>query len=194
MKPTVLDPWKLSQIQPKPGYAKLDRGEIAGLVRHLFREWYGNAKAEADALNAGMCLHWTHCTCCVLRLCGYRAILQAGSMNWPINRNAPPPAATHFSYEWEPNDFDSAFRIAQGALPEVHVWTALPDREEIVDFSTGFFKEVASERHNLQWEDADPPAFLWCNARALPEGVRYRPNIDAIKFVCEFLNIQPIPK
>lgn len=193
MKPTIFDPWQLSQIKPNPRYANATRDEIAGYVRALFKLWYSGARAEADEMNAGLCLHWTHCACCVLRQSGYRAILQAGSMNWPINRNAPEPQPTHFSYEWEPDNFDSALRIAQGALPECHVWAALPDRNEIVDFSTGFFKGVASKRHGLTWLDADPPEYLWCPANALPEGVRYRPSLQAIRFVCEFLNLEPIP-
>lgn len=190
-KPTILDPWELAKIAPKPGYARLTRDEIAAQVRYLFREWYGKTKAEGP--NAGMCLHWTHCACCVLRLCGYRAILQAGSMNWPINVNAPPPAATHFSYEWQPEHPASVFNILQGGMPEYHCWVAIPERQEIADFATGYFKEVAIERHGLTWVDADPPSYLWCNANALPEGVRYRPSLPAIRFVLEFLTREPIP-
>ncbi len=102
---------------------------------------------------------------------------------------ADPPKAqddgkrpTHFSYEWSPWREESQAALKLGLLPEIHVWVGLPDRNEIVDFSTKFFREQAAVE-GLDWRTAPPPDFLWCAPADLPAGVVYTPNLDAIAFI-----------
>ena len=63
-----------------------------------YRQWYAN---QADV--GGRCLYWSLTLMGVLLQRGYRALIQAGSMSWPI---VPPGeddgSPTHFSYEWSP--------------------------------------------------------------------------------------------
>lgn len=178
-----LDPWNLDALKPDPrcSWARGNHGQINAYVRELFALWYPDTEDE------GACLHWAHAGCCILRLCGYRAILNAGSMNWPINIGAPEPIPTHFSYEWHPQDAPSVAAVAAGNMPEIHIWCALPDTNEIVDFSTGSFRKLATERHGLTWNAPDPPPYLWAKANHLPRGVYYRPDIGAIRFVLQRL-------
>jgi hypothetical protein len=60
---------------------------------------------------------------------GYRALIQAGSMSWPIVSPGQDDgkAATHFSYEWSPWREESQVALKLGLLPEIHVWVGLPD-------------------------------------------------------------------
>jgi hypothetical protein len=63
-----------------------------------YRQWYAN-----QAEYGGRCLYWSLTLMGVLLQNGYRALIQAGSMSWPI---VPPgqddgKSPTHFSYECE---------------------------------------------------------------------------------------------
>lgn len=180
----IIDPWRLDLIRPNPRAvaARGDRFLVASWVFDLFNRWYPEGWSDN-----GACLHWAHAGCCVLRVCGYRAIFQAGSASWPIQIDQG-DNPTHFSYMWDPSDSLSAERIAQGALPEVHCWCALPERGEIVDFSTGSLKRICEGRHGLKWELEDPPPFLWATAEQMPERWIYRAHYAAIKHVCEWVN------
>ena len=160
----------------------MNKAQLSDFIRFSYRSNYGD-----DRSNGGTCLYWCYVTCVALRVAGYRALLQAGTMDWLINRTPGPDDPTHFTYQWDPQSQLSQERMEAGALPEVHCWVAVPDLNWIIDFSTGGFKRLAMQRHKLKWTEADPPEFLWCHCRELPQGVRYAPNYDAIKYVLEFL-------
>ena len=152
--------------------------EIYRAVSNRYRQWYAGQAED------GRCLYWSLALMGVLLQRGYRALIQAGSMSWPI---VPPDqddgkASTHFSYEWSPWREESQAALKLGLLPEIHVWVGLPDQNELVDFSTkGFPQQAAKE--GLVWRTPRPPDFLWCGPSDLPEGVIYRPNMDAIGFI-----------
>jgi len=152
--------------------------EIYRAVSNRYRQWYAGQAED------GRCLYWSLALMGVLLQRGYRALIQAGSMSWPI---VPPDqddgkASTHFSYEWSPWREESQAALKLGLLPEIHVWVGLPDQNELVDFSTkGFPQQAAKE--GLVWRTPRPPDFLWCGPSDLPEGVIYRPNMEAIGFI-----------
>lgn len=182
MQNSIIDPWHLSEIELSPlcVHHRNNRGQVAAWVRNAFDQFF------ADDEERGACLYWTWAGCQILRRCGYRAILQAGSASWPIQEdqgNNP----THFSYMWQPNHPDSAPLVAAGALPECHVWIGLPDEGEIVDFSTGSLRQICERKHGLKWELPDPPSYIWCKPHKLPDEWIYRPHMSAIRYVLEML-------
>lgn len=128
----------------------------------------------------GLCLYYAHHTAAVLWRHRYRAVIQAGSLQWPRLRPEDDDGvvATHFAYEWSPTTPESAMSVALGNLPEVHVWVGLVDRQEIVDFTTRHLR-ASSLALGLEWTAAAPPDYLWCSAQDTPERVVYRPNRDA---------------
>ena len=134
----------------------------------------------------GLCLYYARETVAVLRHNGIKAVLQAGSMQWPIVKPEDDDGVsnTHFAYMWEPDHPLSILATKFGALPEIHVWVGLPETQEVVDFSTRYFKEAAEER-GLKWRTEDPPQYLW--AHELPNWVRYVPNRDATIFAMKLL-------
>jgi hypothetical protein len=71
-----------------------------------------------------------------------------------------------------------------GLLPEIHVWVGLPDQNELLDFATKFLPEQAANE-GLAWRTSHPPNFLWCGPSELPEGVLYKPVLDAIGFILD---------
>lgn len=156
----------------------LDKPAIYQEAKALFIDWYGQDIAEQ-----GACLYWTQCAMKTLDAHGERVLLQAGDMLWPcaIDRGNN---GTHFGYEWTPDNPFSVEQMCNGNLPEVHIWCALPDRNEIVDFSTAGFKTLVKERHGLPWEMPDPPLYLW---GIPPQNVLYRANLEAIRFVWQFI-------
>jgi hypothetical protein len=159
-------------------------------ARDLFNEWYGegagrDAKAFSDQ---GACMYWAHCGMNILIRHGYRAVLQAGTMMWQVKEQSA-AGDTHFGYEWSPHEKFSQEQLALGNLPEMHMWIALPDRNEIVDFSTGSLKKICEERHGLKWEMPDPPQFVWCQPEELRQYglIAYWPNLHAIGFAWNFI-------
>ncbi len=146
-----------------------------------YRQWYAN-----QAEYGGRCLNWSLTLMGVLLQNGYRALIQAGSMSWPIvplgQDDGKSP--THFSYEWSPWREESQAALTLGLLPEIHVWVGLPDQNELLDFATKFLPEQAA-KEGLIWRTPAPPDFLWCGPSELPEGVLYKPNLNAIGFILD---------
>jgi hypothetical protein len=138
--------------------------------------------------HAGQCLFYAHNTATVLCRHRYRAVIQAGSLQWPRVRHEEDDGRidTHFAYMWSPGAHDSAVSVALGNLPEMHVWVGLLDSQEIVDFTTRHLRAAAAAR-GLLWTAADPPPYLWCPANDLPDWVVYRPDRDASIYACTIL-------
>jgi hypothetical protein len=155
--------------------------EIYQATSTRYRQWYADEKEYG-----GRCLYWSLTLIGVLVQNGYRALIQAGNMSWPI---VPPgqddgKAPTHFSYEWSPWREESQAALKLGLLPEIHVWVGLPDQNELLDFATQFLPEQAAKK-GLAWRTAPPPDFLWCRPSDLPEGVLYEPDLNAIRFILD---------
>ncbi len=134
--------------------------------------------AEAKRTHRGLCLFWSLTALAVFHRLGIHAVPQAGTMVWTVLPDAKDDGTkdTAFGYEWSPDEPFSQEALAQGLLPEMHVWVGLPESQEIVDFSTGELKDVCENRHGIQWRTADPPAYVWGKP---PECALYRPIYDA---------------
>jgi len=128
----------------------------------------------------GLCLYYAKETIAVLARHGYKAIIQAGSLQWPCLRLEDDDGiiSTHFAYMWTPGDAASALSVALGNLPEIHCWVGLLEEQEIVDFSVRYLKKAA-DMHGVKWTAADPPPYLWCPVNKIPDDVRYTPNREA---------------
>jgi hypothetical protein len=126
----------------------------------------------------GQCLHYTHQTAKILTECGYKAVIQAGSLQWPRLRPEEDDGQvmTHFAYMWDFDSPESKLARACGQLPEMHIWVGLLDSQEIVDFSVRHLPMAALERE-LFWTAPVPPRALW--TRELPAGVVYTPCAEA---------------
>jgi len=160
-----------------------DKEMIYRAVSLQLNEWYGE-----ELKHKGACLYWMQLTLIALRRLGLRALPQAGTMHW---RFVPPEmddgkCAMWFGYEWSPENDLSKFAIQHGLVPEIHCWIGLPDTNEIVDFSTRYVQEQA-EREGYRWLAPVPPDYIWCQADQLPDGVFYKPEIDAINFTLRFI-------
>ena len=159
------------------------RQQVYAAVVRRYEEWYG-----PQHMQRGSCLYWTLTGLGILNSLGFRALLQAGSMSWPI---LPPDQddghqPTHFSYEWSPWRPESQAALQLGLLPEIHIWIGLPDQNELVDFSTKWFPQQAAQE-GLVWRTEPPPDFLWCGPSELPAGVIYQPALEAIQFALNFI-------
>jgi len=86
--------------------------------------------------------------------------------------------------EWSPWREESQAALKLGLLPEIHVWVGLPDQNELLDFTTKFLPEQAA-KEGLIWRTPPPQDFLWCGPVELPEGVIYKPDLDAIGFILD---------
>jgi hypothetical protein len=146
-------------------------------ARH--NDWYQHRHEQG-----GQCLYWSLTLMAVLLERGYRALIQAGSMSWPIvpRREDDGKIPTHFSYECSPWRAESQAALGLGLLPEIHVWVGLPDQNQLLDFSTKFLPKQAAQE-GLVWRTPPPPDFLWCSPSELPDGVIYKPTLDAIGFI-----------
>jgi hypothetical protein len=188
--PLLLDPCANSLRTKRPSFrrdfmssplSQQEKQRLYDKAKEKLIAWYGSGSA-----GQGACLYWTQVGLIELQQAGFRVVLQAGQMSWPMV--APElddgRIATHFSYMWSPDTEQSHAAIAAGKLPEMHTWVALPITGELVDFSTGLFPTLARDRCGAQWTAAPPPLFLWGRP---PDGVIYRPNRQATLYADRFL-------
>ena len=146
---------------------------------------------------------------------GVRAMLQAGSCQWPMltPEEDDGVSPTHFSYEWEGlRDERTSFFFRSGVLPELHVWLALTPRDErnppgliqqdtIIDPTTGTWPERA-RFGGYAWSTPKPPEFLWHTAKELDSlieekfvlGINYRAEMEACVVADKLASREIYPK
>ena len=129
-------------ISPPQGTRLDEKLEIYRATSTRYRQWYAD-----QAEHGGRCFYWSLTLMGVLLQQGYHALIQAGSLSWPI---VPPGqddghSPTHFSYEWSPWREESEAALKLGLLPEIHVWVGLPDQNELLDFTTKFLPDQAAK-------------------------------------------------
>ena len=122
-------------------------------------------------------MYWAFIGGLVFQRHGVRGVLQAGTMLWPAFEDDD-VNDTHYGYEWSPEHEASQAALMLGLIPEIHTWLALPETQEIVDFSVKYLPQSAA-RDGKVWVKPNPPDFLWVTEDAMPEGVVYRPEIEA---------------
>lgn len=156
---------------------ELNKQEIYEETKVEFRKFYG-------VREWGGCFYWALTGAQTLIRHGLKPSLYAGNVSWPILQEDDGVSPTHFSYIWSPTSARSLAAMAQGYMPEVHIWLALKATGELVDFSTGEFKMIALKQ-GFPWRAADPPEFLW--SRFLPPGVIYTPIQEATEYAMRIL-------
>lgn len=177
----------------------------------IHRRTLAAARAEAgDAPLIGRCLDLAWHGYRILKAWpgAPRTIIQAGSAQWP---RVPPHlddgvSPTHFAYEWDPDSQFAqllrlgVFPLVQAAdghvaasLPEIHVWLACPDTQEIIDFTSGVWPAACEATLGLPWLADLPPDYLWTFGTKLPPNVNYRASRDAIDAVIAVLAAQDRP-
>lgn len=134
------------------------------------------------------CLYWAGLACDELwSRYRVRTILQAGTMEWPCSATDDGVAPTHFGYVWERDSLVTHSMIAQQLMPEIHVWAAIPTRNEIVDVTTCYLIRQAKHRACIEWTATAPPDFLWVRADQIPDRVIYQPDYDATRLAVQML-------
>jgi hypothetical protein len=140
-----------------------------------------------DVSLPGLCMLWTLHGLRRLQELDVRVILQAGTAYWPRvpdPANTPEDVQTHFGYEWSPDESISNRAILAGMLPEMHTWLAIPETQEMIDFSTGTWP-VACNFTLGPWTGDDPPDYLWATNEQMGEagyGCKYEPHPAACFF------------
>ena len=147
---------------------------------------FNEAQQMVDALwidrhGFGGCIIWAFAAALVLKRAGYKPVVQAGDMQWPVVDVCDDDGKmnTHLAYMWTPHEEKSKLALVSGLLPEMHCWLGLVETQEFIDFSTHDFKNQAA-RLGVNWTSKqDPPKYLWGK---LPFRVLYRPHRDATFF------------
>ncbi len=137
------------------------RREIVKEAERIFKEKY--AQERLNAVGGGSCVFWALATLEAGKKFGKNFIIQAGSLQWQYvpNHLDDGVSSTHFSYMWDPTNPLSRRALRMGMLPEVHVWVADPEAQEIIDLSTRGLKEQARNMGVTNWHTASPPRYFW---------------------------------
>ncbi len=126
-------------------------------------------------------------TLCFLRhlyaATGIKAQLQAGTMSWRcVAPEHDDGGITHYSFIWSPRNAASIRSVANGGLPEIHIWAAIIETQEIIDLQKRYFPALLREAiPGKIWSAPKPPDFLWCSSDSRPDCI-YKPEIAAINF------------
>ncbi len=127
----------------------------------------------------------------ILRAEGIAAIPQAGDMSWlftdPQYDDGVSP--THFSFQWSPHELKSIIAVSQGNLPEIHVWAAIVETQEIVDINTCYIPQLLKEDlPQCQWTAKQPPDFLWGDTHVVAKyKAIYTPHHDATIYAMQVM-------
>jgi hypothetical protein len=166
-----------------------DRLKIVNKIRRRMEEWFAHQRTVSRI--GQHCLWWAYFTCQVLNEQGFRAVLQAGTCYWPrlLAEQDDGLESTHtqFGYLYTPGLCNYGI-IADGRLPEMHVWAGLPDINTIVDLTTGYFPEQAKILAEIDWPGAQPPSYFWGRIAEMPDGCVYAPVHEAIKVAWAVIN------
>ena len=160
----------------------------AAVVDEIRREFAAHYNGPDSSM---ACLYWSFYACRVLERRGERALVQAGTLEYPMGNLDDGFSATHFSYVWEPGSAETRRRIAANEMPEMHVWVALPDDGELLDVTTCFFQAQA-RRLGLTWKGEAPPPWLWERAELVRNrGAFYVPDRRAIAWALVAIGAAP---
>lgn len=144
-----------------------------------------NDSGREKMLTGRACLNWMVHGAIALGAFGIRSIAQAGTAHFrflPAHLDDG-VCDTHHGFEWSPYTPQSMAKIAEGQLPEIHCWLAIPETREIVDFSTGYIHHGCPH----PWQ-ADPLSrYLWRREGDSHPGCVYRPHPEAILFLLNFM-------
>lgn len=120
-----------------------------------------------------------------------RMLIQAGSAYWPLLVQKTGDDSTHVGYGWEFDSEDTMLCLQECVVPEMHVWFVLPDRGELVDFTTGrqdYWTDDMSDRV------ADLPPFFWGTEQEAKDlDFEYQPDELAIETAIMYLQHSPEP-
>lgn len=150
-----------------------------------------SANFVGDDIGAA-CLYWAKATLIRLREAGHAAQIQAGTAAW---KRVPDHlddgvVDTHFGYQWTAHSPENEAALLAGRLPEMHVWAAIPERNQIIDMTTGFQVEQCSKMLGMDWPADHPPDWLWIDCDKIQgTGFVYEPCMEAIKLSWELLGI-----
>jgi len=124
-----------------------DKFAIYQEANALFR----GCTATNRCLPYGACLYWAQVICDAYAF-GLYPCLQAGSMLWRMVPDALDDGTRDYAlrFVWSPDSARSRAQIAEGGMPEIHIWCGLVQTQEIVDFSIGGLMEGAKLR-GLKW-------------------------------------------
>lgn len=134
------------------------------------------------------CLWYAHETIRELDRQGVRAVLQAGSASWLIvpEEHDDGISPTHYSYECEITPRSLMEMITIGVLPEMHVWAAIPNTNEVIDLTTRYLPELSASA-GLKCQ-IDYPPYVWENVRVLSDmGMYYKPTMAATQLAMHLI-------
>ena len=156
------------------------------------RKWMANWQAKFDRHipAEAACLYWSGVVLSYFDSIGETALLQAGSASWArVSQEADDGKMnTHFSYMFEYNA-KIPIALSMGVLPEMHVWVAIIDPQQLVDLTTCFVPQQYKKLVKEEWGDKQVPGFIWAERQELEDNweIIYTPDMRAINIAIQLL-------
>jgi hypothetical protein len=174
---------------------KRQRDNLVKIIRNEMQKWYDSQPVFPEKGPIGAyCLWWAYHTVKVLNRAGIRAQIQAGTAYWPILTPAKDDGVSpnQFGYKFEYHE--AIFKVAQGKLPEMHVWAAVAEQSDshngfIIDVTTKYWPERCLKVIGREWLAPKPPDYLWVNSHQMPKFVNYYPELKAIELAYQIIKM-----
>lgn len=182
----------LADLSRGPAQAQHQVDEVA---RHILkrqiieetREEFSRCFPTVDKHAA--CLYLAGILIEVAQRYGIRLVLQAGSASWKCVEDWQDDGVSpnFFSYVFEPDSSATRMLLAQGYLPELHAWAGDPERQEVVDITTGSWPQQALNLAGMKWPGERPPDWFWGGRSDLGDRALYRPDPTATLIAADYL-------
>ena len=156
----------------------LDRVEVVKTIEANTKKRVGRGSLHRS------CMWYAFETIRVLNSYGTRAIMQAGSASWKIVPDDQDDGVSpnQYSYVCDISTRDVALLMVQGLLPEMHVWAAIPETNEVIDLTTRFIPRLAKSIGSKCL--VEQPPYIWEDVKKLTrKDIYYKPNKSATQLV-----------
>jgi hypothetical protein len=159
-------------------------------IRSWMENWRATSSSPATTSSLeGSCLYWAGVALSYFDSIGETALLQAGSASWArISREKDDGVVnTHFSYMFEISK-TTLKKILAGEMPEMHVWVAITNPQQIIDLTTLYVPTQCKKLTGMDWFCQTPPEFVWTEKDEI-DGyyLNYVPDMTAIQLAVSML-------
>lgn len=168
---------------------------IFNLAKSNYNRKYAEKESNHPIVGGGTCLYQTACLIAAAHELapGLRVIPQAGSamfLRLPTEKDdGKDETMTHFSFMWqnEPIELIRKKYLACNILPEIHIWAAIAETQELIDFAVGDIDIQCVKIGRMDWLTPTPPTFIWAQRNGIPPGWHYEPTQEATMFAVQML-------
>lgn len=172
-------------------FGQVRRDILAARITEEVHRWHSSPENIHRVPLDHACLFWADATVRLLKreYPHLNVQLQAGSASWQCLADDRDDGLMHnvwgYFWTWDKKALND---LAEGQMPEMHVWAAiLTPPHELIDLTAPFFRTRAM-KSGYEWSAPPPPLYLWADMEGLQSYTcSYKPELQACEVAAGLL-------